>query len=431
MIRAAGAAALALSLALPLLPVPNTWLTLADYAGIASLVALGLVVLTGFGGMTSFGQATFMGFGAYATALLTTQAGWSPWAALPASLAAACLGAALVGAVTLRLSGHYLALATLACAVSFFYLFGNLDAVGRNDGLTGIPPLRVFGAALTSSRAFYPVIWAAVALAMLGTRNLLDSRVGRAIRALQGGAAASFGVSLAGTRMLAFVYAAGLAGLAGWLYAHMQRSVNPSPFGLNASLEYLLMAVVGGAATLPGALLGAGLVTLVNDRLQDWLPRLLGTEGSYETVVFGILLVLLLQTAPNGLWPLLRLRPRVQGRAPAAAALAARAVPPPRHAPARRDRPAQGVRRADCGRRPLAASRQRRDRRADWPERRRQKHHLRPADRGRPAERGPCRPCPAPRSPGGAPPLPHGAAWHAASSTSGSPPPCPCWTTSP
>ncbi len=314
---------LALWLAVPVIPgVPTFWITLANYAGLASIVAIGLVVLTGYGGMTSFGQATFMGFGAYATALLTTQAGWSPWLTLPVAMGASGLAALLIGAVTLRLSGHYLALGTIAWAVSLYYVFGNLDLVGRNDGISGIPPLRAGGLALTDSRAYFAVVWVAVAAVLLLTRNLMDSRVGRAIRALRGGAAAaaSFGVSLPSTRVLAFTYAAVLAGLAGWLYAHMQRSVNPTPFGLLASIDYLLMAVLGGAGSVWGALLGAGLVTVVQDVLQDVLPRLLGQGGNYEGIVFGVLLVLVLQTAPEGLWPHLRrlfgaARPRMPGAA--------------------------------------------------------------------------------------------------------------------
>ena len=287
--------------------IPSYWLTLADYAGISAIVAIGIVVLTGMGGITSFGQATFMGFGAYATALLTTQAGWSPWLSLPVALLAAGLASLVIGAVTLRLSGHYLALGTIAWSVAFFYVFGNLDVLGRNDGISGIPPLRIGSVALLDSRSYFPVVWIAVAIALLLTRNLLDSRVGRAIRALRGGAAAasSFGVRLGGVRMLAFAYAAVLAGLAGWLYAHMQRSVSPSPFGINQGIEYLLTAVVGGIARLPGAVLGALVLTVVNDRLQDILPLLLGSQGNYETIVFGMLLVLLLQTAPAGLWPML------------------------------------------------------------------------------------------------------------------------------
>ena len=321
-------------LCLPSVPgVPPFWVTLANYAGIASIVALGLVVLTGFGGMTSFGQATFMGVGAYATALLTTSGGWSPWLSLPVSLAAAGAAAVLLGAVTLRLSGHYLALGTIAWAVSLYYLVGTLDVFGRNDGLGGIPPLRLGSVALTGGREYFVVVWAAVATAVVLTLNLLDSRAGRALRALRGGAAAaaSFGVDLPRTRLLAFTYAAVLAGLAGWLYAHMQRSVNPTPFGLSASIQYLLMAVVGGAGSVWGALLGAGLVTVVNDQLQTMLPRLLGPGGNYEAIVFGVLLVFLLQTAPDGLWPLLRgmfrAGPRPHHADAGAAALPRRTLP--------------------------------------------------------------------------------------------------------
>ncbi len=327
---------LAAWLCVPFIPgVPGFWVTLANYAGIAGIVVLGLVVLTGFGGMTSFGQATFMGCGAYISALLTIRAGFSPWLALPVALGGSGAAALALGAITLRLSGHYLALSTIAWAVSLYYLVGNLDLLGRNDGLSGIPPLRFGSLALTDSRGYFLVVWVAVALAVLLTLNLLDSRMGRAIRALRGGAAAaaSFGVDLPRTRILAFTYAAVLAGLAGWLYAHMQRSVNPTPFGLNAGIDYLLMAVVGGAGSVWGALLGAGLVTLVNDQLQNLLPRLLGRQGNYEAIVFGVLLVLVLQTAPEGLWPHLRrlfgpaaLRHRVW---PDAAPLPARTLPSP------------------------------------------------------------------------------------------------------
>ena len=317
--------------ALPMLPVPNYWITLGNYVGIAGIIGIGLVVLTGFGGMTSFAQATFMGFGAYATAVLTTRYGWSPWLTLPVSLAASGLLALAVGAVTLRLSGHYLALGTLAWGVSFYYVFANLDWLGRNDGISGIPALRFFGTALTDSRSYFYPVWIGVALCIVLTLNLLDSRAGRAIRALRGGtrAAASFGVNLTATRMLAFTYAAVLAGFAGWLYGHMQRSVNPTPFGLNASIEYLLMVVIGGAGSVWGALLGAGLVTVVNDKLQDLLPYLLGSAGNYETIVFGALLVAALQAAPDGLWPYLRRAASRSRTISSAAALPARSLPAP------------------------------------------------------------------------------------------------------
>ncbi len=324
--------ALAACVLVPLVPwIPPFWITLAGTIGIAAIVAVGLVVLTGVGGMTSFGQAAFVGFGAYTTALLTTRLGISPWLTLPASVLAAGIAAALLGVVVLRLSGHYLALGTLAMNVALVYVVANLDMFGRNDGINGIPPLRIGGYALDDNRPYFTVIGIALVLVLLGTRNLLDSRTGRAIRALRGGrvAAASCGVQLAGTRMIAFVFAAMLAGLAGWLYAHMQRSVTPAPFGLEPSIDYLLMAVIGGAAYPGGAVLGAALVTLINDRLQTLLPLLLGQTGNFQTIVFGGLLLVMLQLAPEGIWPhLVRARRAARRIAADAPALPHRAMPP-------------------------------------------------------------------------------------------------------
>ena len=322
---------MAIAAALPWLPgLPPFWVTLLNYTGISAIVAIGLVVLTGIGGMTSFGQATILGLGAYTTAVLSKYYDISPWLGLPAGLLVTAAGATVLGAVTVRLSGHYLALGTIAWSVGLYYTFANLDLVGRNDGIPGIPPLEVAGVRLIDGRASFTVIWIGVVLAALATMNLLDSRAGRAIRALRGGAvaAASFGVDTAQARLLAFVYAAVLAGFAGWLYAHMQRSVNPTPFGFYQSIQYLLMTVIGGAAHIPGALLGAALVTLVNDRLQDILPKLFGARGNYETIVFGVLLIAVLQWAPEGLWPhIARFRPVRRLIRTDAARLAVRAMP--------------------------------------------------------------------------------------------------------
>jgi branched-chain amino acid transport system permease protein len=322
--------ALLLAVALPWLPVlPPFWITLTNYIGVSAVVVIGLVVLTGVGGITSFGQASFLGFGAYTTAILTTQYGISPWLTLPVAILVTAAVALPIGAITLRLSGHYLALGTIAWSVALYYTFGGLEFFGRNDGIRAIPPLRLFGWDLIDARASCGVIWCTVVIALVLTANLLDSRAGRAIRALRGGAiaAASFGVDTPRTRTLAFVYAAILAGIAGWLYAHLQRAVNPTPFGANAGIEYLLMAVLGGAAHLGGAIVGAAVVAISNDMLQDWLPKLLGAQGNYETIVFGILLVAALQFAPEGIWPhLARTRPR-RRRLPPAAPLPTRPHP--------------------------------------------------------------------------------------------------------
>lgn len=298
---------IAVGIALPLVPgTPEFWITLLNVIGLSSLVVMGLVVLTGVGGLTSFGQAAFCGFGAYTTAVLTTGWGLSPWLTLFAALGLTGLAAFVLGLLTVRLSGHYLPLGTIAWAISLFFTFGNLDALGRHDGISGIPPLSVAGYALYDGRAVYYVIWGFVLLAAVATLRLLDSRIGRAIRALRGGvtAAEAFGVDTGRAKLIAFVYAALLAAVSGWLFAHVQRAVNPTPFGLNAGIEFLFMAVVGGAAHVWGAVLGAGVVTVLKDQLQVVLPWLFGGSGNYEAIVFGTLLVLLLQYARDGLWPL-------------------------------------------------------------------------------------------------------------------------------
>jgi ABC-type branched-subunit amino acid transport system ATPase component/ABC-type branched-subunit amino acid transport system permease subunit len=296
----------ALVLALPLLPfIPDFWFTLMAFIGIASLVAIGLVLLTGVGGMTSFGQAAFVGFGAYASALLTTAAGWSPWATLPVAILVTAAAALVIGFVTVRLSGHYLPLGTIAWGIAFYYLFGNMQSLGTYDGISAIPALNLFGIELISARSYHFVIWIAVLLAILATLNLLDSRTGRSIRALRSGIAAaeSAGVNVWRAKLLVFVYAAILAGVAGWLYAHFQRAVTPGAFSLNAGIEYLLMAVLGGAGYVYGAVLGAAVVIVLKDFLQDWLPVLFGSGGNYEGIVFGVLMIVLLQRAREGFWP--------------------------------------------------------------------------------------------------------------------------------
>ncbi len=295
-------------LLLPALPTPEYWITLGNYIGLYSIVAIGLVLLTGVGGMTSFGQAAFVGLGAYGTAYLSTQVGLSPWLGLLAGLLVTMACAYVIGLITMRMSGHYLPLATIAWGLSLFFLFGNLDFLGKYDGLNGIPVLSLFGIELGSGRAMFYLIWAVVLLAVLAVQNLLNSRPGRAIRALKGGGvmAEAMGVNTAWMKVVIFVVAAMLACVSGFLYAHLQRAVNPTPFGLNYGIEYLFMAVVGGVGHVWGAVLGAGVLTILKDVLQGVLPKLLGANGNFEIIVFGVLLVLLLQHAREGIWPFLK-----------------------------------------------------------------------------------------------------------------------------
>src|SRR5262252_2286922 len=305
---------------IPFVPaIPPFWIVLLDNIGLAALVAMGLVLLTGVGGLTSFGQAAFCGFGAYTTAVLTTAFGLSPWLALPASLLVSGIAAVLLGLVTVRLSGHYLPLGTIAWGLGLFYLFSKLEFLGRNDGISGIPPLSIGSFKMIDPGTIYYAIWIAVLISALLTMNLLDSRTGRAIRALRRGhiAAEAFGVHTPRMKLLVFIYAAVLAGLSGWLYAHFQRAANPTPFGAQAGIEYLFIAVVGGAGYVWGGVLGAAIVVILKEVLQSYLPLLLHGEGQLETIVFGILLVALLQLAPGGVWPwLMSLLPSKPHRKP-------------------------------------------------------------------------------------------------------------------
>ena len=308
----------------PLL-LPEFYVTLLNYIGLYAIVTLGLVLLTGVGGLISFGQAAFVGLGAYTTATLCTATdlpGWlapfgsSPWLALVAGLLLTAAVATVLGALTLRLSGHYLPLGTIAWGISIYFLFGNIEFIGGHTGITGIPALNVAGVEVKSGREFYYLIWPILLAMVWATQNLLDSRSGRAIRALKGGTlmAEAMGVDTARLKTSIFLIAALFACVSGWLYAHLQRFVNPTPFGLGIGIEYLFMAVIGGAASVWGALVGAGVITILKQWLQDLLPKLLGSSGNFEVIVFGLLMVLMLQRAREGLWPMLaRLLPVTSG----------------------------------------------------------------------------------------------------------------------
>ena len=290
--------------AVPLLPVPEFWITQLNYIGIYAMVSLGLVLLTGVAGLTSFGQAAFVGVGAYTAAYLAVTLGVSPWFTLLIGMALSVLVALLLGAITLRMSGHYLPLATIAWGLTIYYTISNMEFLGKYDGLLGVPPITLAGFSLGTGRGLYGLIWALALASALAMTHLLDSRPGRAIRSLKTGTtmAESMGISTLRYKVIAFVLAAVLASISGWLFAHFQRSVNPTPFGVHKGIEYLFMAVLGGVGHVWGAFLGAGVVKLVEDQLQVLLPKLIGTSGNFEIIVFGLVLIAVLKYAPDGLW---------------------------------------------------------------------------------------------------------------------------------
>ncbi|HEY5210932.1 MAG TPA: branched-chain amino acid ABC transporter ATP-binding protein/permease [Stellaceae bacterium] len=287
--------------------VPSAQMVLLNYVGLYALVALGLILLTGIGGLVSFGQAAFVGIGAYVTAYLTTRHGASPWLTLPVCLAVAAVIALFIGLITLRLSSHYLAVATIAWGLSLYLVFGNLDALGRYSGISDLPALSVFGYVFSSDALFY-LIWACVFGVIWLFANLLNSRPGRAIRSLRtaDNLSESFGIDTALYKTMIFVIAALVAALSGWLYAYAVRYVNPTPFSIDSGIEYLFMIVIGGSEEVWGAVVGAGLVVFSKDLLQRLLPSLTSNAGSFEVIVFGIVVVVVLQRASLGVVPLLK-----------------------------------------------------------------------------------------------------------------------------
>ncbi len=289
-------------------------ITISNYAGLFCMVSIGLVLLTGIGGMTSFGQAAFVGVGAYTSAYLSTVSQWSPWLTLCVGVAIAVFIALLLGALTLKLAGHYLPLSTIAWGLSLYYLAGNLQFLGGHSGISGVPSLVLFNIHIDSGRNFTYFVWISVGIAVWLSSNLLSSREGRAIRCLKGGRtmASAMGVNVPLVKLKVFVLSAVLAAVSGWMYVHFQRFVNPTPFGLNYGIEYLFMTVLGGAGFLPGAILGSGIITALRELLIDYLPSLIGQSGNYETIVLAVLIIFILHRAPEGLWPRLLKALKVQ-----------------------------------------------------------------------------------------------------------------------
>jgi len=305
-VRLSGVVAVVLLALAPAL-VSRFDVTLLDFIGIYALVALGIVLLTGIGSILSFGQAAFVGIAAYATAWATTAHGWSPWLGLILGLVLTGGVATILGAVTLRLGGHFLSLSTLAWGLAIYFLFGNIDALGHFSGISDVPPITIGPLSLESGPAIFYLIWSLVIAAWLLAANLLQSRQGRAIGALRGGRVLveSLGIDAFRVKLAIFVLAALLAALSGWLEAHMTRFVSPASFDATAGIFYLLMAMVGGIGALGGAVVGAAIVTLLRNSIQDYLPLVApGMAGQLEIVVFSVLFIILLQRARGGLVPL-------------------------------------------------------------------------------------------------------------------------------
>ena len=309
-------------------------LSIFVFIGLFSLIVIGLSLLAGHAGQVSLGQAAFYGLGAYIAAISTLRIGIPPWLALPLAVSGAAGVAYLLGAPIFVLRGHFLVLGTLGLNVVMDVLFRNVQSLtGGPTGLTGIPPLSIGSLMIAGDRAYYYLIWTFVFAALWLGRNLVSSRVGRALAAVRSSevAAATVGINPAFYKSRVFAASAALAGLAGALYVHYLSFVSPSPFAFNFSIDLLVMSVLGGIYQLPGAVAGTAILTVLREALRTIMPRVLGSGASaeYEIVLFGVLLAVVIIFSPAGVWPplikVLRLesaRPRWAQVAPVAGVLA-------------------------------------------------------------------------------------------------------------
>jgi branched-chain amino acid transport system permease protein len=301
----AGVAALAAALAIVPAVAPSAYMmTLLNIIGLYAIVTIGLVLL-GTSGQVSLGQAAFYGIGAYTSALLARNLGWSPWVAMPCAVAVVVAAAYAVGLPALRLADVFFVLATLAVGIIVNVLMVQLDPLtGGASGLRDIPPLAIGGRPLTTDRQYFYVIWTAAVAGIVLARNLTAHRTGRALRAILGSevGAAALGIDVPRYRMRVFMASAAYAGAAGALYAHYIRFISPSPFALYASLFFLIMAVVGGLTSIWGGLLGAAAVTVLDQVVRAQMPRLFPRlGGEYQTAIYGIVLVLVMLFFPLGI----------------------------------------------------------------------------------------------------------------------------------
>jgi branched-chain amino acid transport system permease protein len=270
--------------------------TLLNFIGIYTLLVVGLNLLLGYAGQISLGHAAFFGLGAYTSGILTATYGVNPWLALVAGLAVSGTAAYLIGIPALKLKGYYLAMATLGFGI-IIYIFLNEahNLTGGPSGLHGIPSLALGGFVLDTPRRLYLLIWIILGLILALSANLMNSRTGRAIRALHDSEAGaeSLGVDTFRMKLKIFVWSALYASLAGSLYAHTLNFIAPSSFSFMFSIKLVTMVVLGGMASIWGSLLGAGLLTV--------LPELLTVFHDFEAVIFGAILMVVMIFLPRGL----------------------------------------------------------------------------------------------------------------------------------
>lgn len=267
--------------------------------GIYALIAIGLSLLLGYAGQISLGHAAFYAIGAYASGVLTVRFEWNPWLAMAVAGILSVAVAALIAIPSLRLHGHYLAMATLAFGeIAFQTLNAWIPVTGGPSGFGGIPTLSIGSYAFTPFQrdpAIFYLVWAFVFLGLVVALLLIHSRVGRALRAIHDHeeAAAVLGINAKSYKIRIFLLSAVFASIAGSLYAHISGYINPPPFHIEWSILFVIMVIVGGMRDVWGAILGAALMGM----LPEWLASI----EDWRFVVYGIILLLIMMFLPQGL----------------------------------------------------------------------------------------------------------------------------------
>jgi len=283
------------------------YLSILAFMGTRFMMALGLSLLVGQAGQISLGQAAFVGMGAYGSAILTTRLGFNPWLAMALAAILAAVIAGLVGMPTLRLKGHYLAMATLGINEIVYILLVQLKSLTNGtDGITGIPSLSIGGLNFGGPKAYHLLAWGVALLMLRFALNLSNSRVGRSLRALRRSepAAESLGVDTSYRKVQVFMLAAVFASIAGSFDAYYVNFISPDGYTITFSVILVTGVVIGGLGTVWGALWGTVAIVI--------LPELLKRVSEDVTnLVFGVLLVVIMifwQDRSQGLWRLLRTR---------------------------------------------------------------------------------------------------------------------------
>ncbi|MBL7179325.1 MAG: branched-chain amino acid ABC transporter permease [Desulfobacterales bacterium] len=280
-----------------LIPAIANYTDIMVFAGIYCLITIGLSLLMGYAGQISVGHAAFYGIGAYVSAILTARFGLNPWGCMFVGILVSAGIALLVGAPSLKLRGHYLAMATLAFGIIIYIVFNQeTQWTGGPDGMAGIPGLSIFGFDLDSVEKYFYLVWGFVLAAFIFSVNVVQSGTGRALRAIHSSesAASAMGVNVSKFKIMVFVYSAALASLAGSLYAHYMNFVNPATFDLFFSIKLLIMLALGGMYTLWGAVIGAGIFTFLS---YEWLHYF----KEFEVFVYGAILLVVVIFLPQGL----------------------------------------------------------------------------------------------------------------------------------